>query len=88
MAKPSKFKQKYWEREQPKVISIGKNVFKLFLENGKVQVFPKVESAPNGIGRGSTIDLEHMDNKDLQNLVNVIHYAVTEYGKNKSQQSS
>lgn len=85
MAKPSKFKQKYWEREQPKVIVLGKNVFKLFVENGKVQVYPKVDTAPNGIGRGSTIDLEQMNKKELQNLIQVMQYAVTEYGKNKPQ---
>lgn len=79
MGQPSKFKQKYWEREKPKVVTIGKNVFKLFLENGKIQVFPKVDTAPNGVGRGSTIDLEHMNMKDLQNLIQLIQYAVSNY---------
>lgn len=88
MAQPSKFNKKYWEREKPKVVALGRNVFKLFVENGKIQVFPKVDNAPNGIGRGSTIDLEHMSIKELQNLVQVIQYAITEYGKNSSKQSS
>jgi hypothetical protein len=87
MGQPSKFTKKYWEREKPKVIPLGKNVFKLFVENGKVQVFPKVATAPNGIGRGSTIDLEHMTEKELLQLIQVMQYAVTEYGKNKPTQS-
>lgn len=79
----NKYEKKYWEREQAKVISLGKNVFKLYLENGKIQVYPKVETAKNGVGRGSTIDLEHMNDKELLQLLQVIQYAVTEYGKNK-----
>jgi hypothetical protein len=87
MGQPTKFTKKYWEREKPKVVVLGKNVLKLFLENGKIQVFPKVDTAPNGVGRGSTIDLEHMNKKDLENLIHVIQYAVTEYGKIKHKQS-
>lgn len=82
MAK-TKYDKKYWEREQAKVISLGRNVFKLYVENGKIQVYPKVETAKNGVGRGATIDLEHMNEKELLQLLQVIQYAVTEFTKNK-----
>lgn len=85
---PTKFSKKYWEREKAKVISLGQNVFKLFTENGKVQVYPKVDTAPNGVGRGSTIDLEHMTPADMEKLIQTIQYAVTEYGKQKHLQKS
>ena len=75
----SKQKMRYWEREQAKVITLGRNVLKLFAENGKIQVFPKVESAKNGVGRGSTIDLEHMTEKEKHQLLQVIQYAINTY---------
>lgn len=74
-----KGKQKYWEREQPKIVVLGKNVFKVFLENGKIQVYPKVDTAPNGVGRGSTIDLENMSLNDLSMLNQLINYAVVNH---------
>jgi hypothetical protein len=80
---PTKYQKKYWEREQAKVISLGKNVFKLFTENGKIQVYPKVPTATNGIGRGSTIDLETMSDTERKQFLEVIQYAVTEFGKIK-----
>lgn len=76
-------KKRYWEREKPKIVVLGKNVFKLFLENGKIQVYPKVDSAPNGVGRGATIDLERMKEDELNHLISIMGYAVTEYRKNK-----
>lgn len=82
---PTKYQQKYWEREQAKVIPLGNNVFKLFTENGKIQVYPKVVSAPNGVGRGSTIDIEHMSKEECEKLLQIIQYAITEFGKQKSQ---
>lgn len=85
---PTKFSKKYWERESAKIIPLGKNVFKLFTENGKIQIYPKVDTAPNGVGRGSTIDLEHMTSDELQKLVQIIQYAITEFGKQKQLQKS
>lgn len=80
----TKYDKKYWEREQAKVVSLGRNVFKLYVANGKIQVYPKVDNARNGVGRGSTIDLEQMNETELLQLLQVIQYAVTEYGnKNK-----
>lgn len=76
-------KKRYWEREKPKIVVLGKNVFKLFLENGKIQVYPKVDSAPNGVGRGATIDLERMKEDELNHFISIIGYAITEYRKNK-----
>jgi hypothetical protein len=76
---PIQSKAKYWETETPKVLILGKTVLKIFTTNGKVQVFPKVESAPNGVGRGSTIDLESMNKTDMDNLVKAIQYAVSKY---------
>jgi hypothetical protein len=88
MAKPKKFTKKYWEREKAKVVPLGKNVFKLFPENGKVQVYPKVETAPNGVGRGSTIDIEGMSSTEHEQFIQIMQYAITEFGKYKSQQKS
>lgn len=82
MAEPIKFRKRYWEVEEPKVVVLGKNVLKLFTEHGKIQVYPKVDSAPNGVGRGATIDLEKMNEKERQQLVKIIKYAVDNFGKN------
>ena len=87
MVKPAKFKQKYWEREEPKVVPLGNNILKLFIQAGKIQVYPKVDTAPNGVGRGSTIDIENMTIKEMENLIKVIQYAITEFTKIKSQKS-
>lgn len=76
-----KYAKKYWEREQARVVTLGRNVFKLYPENGKLQVYPRVEGARNGVGRGSTIDLEHMSEKELLQLLQVVQFAVTEYQK-------
>ena len=38
------------------------------MNQGKVQVFPRVDKSKYGIGRGATIDLEIMDLKDLITL--------------------
>lgn len=77
----SKQKQRYWEREQAKVVILGRNVLKLYASNGKIQVFPKVETAKNGVGRGSTIDLEHMNETEMRQLLQVIQYAISNYKK-------
>ena len=59
---------KYYELEKPIVIKSIKNVVRIYMDHGKVQVFPRVDKSKHGIGRGATIDLEIMDLKDLINL--------------------
>jgi hypothetical protein len=59
---------KYWVVEQPREIITEKNVIKCFPDNGKLQVFPRISSAPNGVGKGATIDLEAMSVEQLQQL--------------------
>lgn len=43
-------------------------------EDGKIQVFPRVDSSRHGIGRGTTLDLESFINdqlKEIQELINI-----------------
>ena len=56
---------KYYELEEPIVIKSIKNVIKIYMDHGKVQVFPRVDKSKYGIGRGATIDLENMELEDL-----------------------
>ena len=57
--------RKYYELEEPIVIKSIKNVIKIYMDHGKVQVFPRVDKSKYGIGRGATIDLENMELEDL-----------------------
>lgn len=67
---------KYWEVETPKVIEGEKSVAKIYTENGKIQVFPKVPNTKHGIGRGATLDLETMDVDALMELKKQIEVAI------------
>jgi hypothetical protein len=53
----------YWEMETPVVQQFGKTQFRYFKNAGKLQVFPVVETAPNGVGKGATIDLAAMNDE-------------------------
>lgn len=53
----------YWELETAEVVTFGKTQFRYFKNAGKLQVFPVVETAPNGVGRGATIDLAAMNDE-------------------------
>jgi hypothetical protein len=67
---------KYWEVEAPKVIEGEKSVAKIYTDNGKIQVFPKVPNTKHGIGRGATLDLETMDVEALKELQKQIDLAI------------
>jgi hypothetical protein len=69
---------KYWEVETPVVIEGEKSVAKIYTENGKVQVFPKVAGTRHGIGRGATLCLETMDIVTLKRLHAEITKAINE----------
>lgn len=59
---------KYWEVETPVEIKGEKSVVKIYKEAGKIQVFPVVQSAKYGIGKGATMDLESMEVAQLIEL--------------------
>lgn len=59
---------KYWELEIPVILSTNKNEIRIYQQYGKIQVFPKIASTPNGVGKGATIDLEKMTKEELLNL--------------------
>lgn len=67
---------KYWETEKPVVLSTEKNEVRVFLDAGKVQVFPKVANTARGIGKGATIDLEAMDVDEMKQLQELISKAI------------
>jgi hypothetical protein len=67
---------KYWETETPEVMQTEKNQLRFYPENGKVQVFPVVASAANGVGRGATIDLASMTADELEELKSRIEHAI------------
>lgn len=71
--------KKYWEVEEPKVISTEKNEIRVFKEHGKIQVYPKISSAARGIGRGATIDLEVMTKEELEELRKLLNSAIDSY---------
>lgn len=67
---------RYYELEEPTVIKSNKNVVKIYMKYGKVQVFPRVENTKYGIGKGATVDLESMDLKDLLHLRELFNKAI------------
>jgi len=56
---------KYWELEKPLIQSNQHNDIRFYQKHGQVQVYPVVPSAPRGIGRGATIDLNGMTDNEL-----------------------
>jgi len=68
--------KKYWEVETPVEISTEKNVVKVYSENGKVQVFPKVSNTKYGIGKGATVDLEIMTLEELAEFRELVNKAI------------
>lgn len=68
--------KKYWEVETPVEITSEKNVVKVYEENGKIQVFPRVKSAKFGIGKGATLDLETMELSELQSIQELLNSAI------------
>lgn len=59
---------KYWEVETPIEIRGEKSLARIYVENGKVQVFPVVPNTKHGIGRGATLDLQSMSVDQLIEL--------------------
>lgn len=68
--------KKYWEVESPVILETEKNVVKVYSENGKVQVFPRVKGTAHGVGKGATIDLETMEVHELLELKELIGKAI------------
>ena len=68
--------KKYWEIETPEIIQSEKNVVKVFVDCGKVQVFPRVAGTAHGIGKGATADLELMDAEQLEELRNLMNATI------------
>lgn len=64
--------KRYWEFEDPKIVRTEANEFRWFKECQKLQVYPIVERAPRGIGRGVTIDLSKI--KDATNLIKALGF--------------
>lgn len=56
---------KYWELEEPTVITTTKNEIRFFPQYGKVQVYPKIETG-RGIGKGATINFDGFTNGDVE----------------------
>lgn len=78
---------KYFELEQPHIIRSMKNVVRIFMDHGKIQVFPRVDNSKYGIGRGATIDLDTMDLQDLVKLQEILNSAVNSQLKRRTGKS-
>lgn len=68
--------KKYWELEKPVELSTEKNVIRVFMENGKAQIFPKVAGTAHGVGKGATVDLEMMTIEELEQFRLLINQAI------------
>ena len=55
------------------MLETNKNVIKIFCEQGKIQVFPRVDSTKHGIGRGATMDLIEFNLEELSDLKRLIN---------------
>lgn len=66
---------KFWELEEPIIKKSEKNVVKIFRKQGRIQVFPRVDSSRYGIGRGATLNLETFHLADLLELKSFIDEA-------------
>ena len=67
---------KYWEVEKPVEIKGEKSMARIYVENGKVQVFPVVPNTKHGIGKGATLDLQSMTTEQLYELQFTINNAI------------
>ena len=67
---------KYWEVEAPIEIKGEKSLARIYVESGKVQVFPVVPNTKHGIGRGATLDLQTMSVDQLHQLQTVIEQTI------------
>lgn len=70
---------KYWEKESPEVGTFGRTVLKVFPNAGKIQVYPRVHGSPNGVGRGATIDLEHMSKEERVKILKMLNDTISNY---------
>lgn len=68
--------KRYYELEEPIMIKSRKNVVNLYMEHGKVQVFPRVDNTRHSIGRGATIDLETMEIQSLTKLQELLNRTI------------
>lgn len=64
--------KKYWENEEPTVLSTAKNEIRFYPVHGKLQVFPKIESG-RGIGKGATLNFEGMTYETACQVINNIN---------------
>ena len=67
---------KYWEIETPVEIRGEKSMARIYVESGKIQVFPVVPNTKHGIGRGATLDLETMTVAQLVELKETIEKSI------------
>lgn len=63
---------KYWEDEEPTRFDFGKNVFQVYAKAGKIQVYKSVPSAPRGVSKGVTIEVDQMDEVEKEGLLKMV----------------
>lgn len=73
---PEKKSAKYWETEKPEVETLGVNQFRWYKENGKLQMYRVKESAPNGVTKGCTMELDQMSVEELEELKDILTSAI------------
>lgn len=66
----------YWELEAPAVTRLGNNEFRYYKNARKLQVFPVVLNSAYGIGKGATIDLAAMSEKELDKMFSFFEMAI------------
>lgn len=68
--------KRYWELETPIEVKGEKSMARVYLEHGKIQVFPVVPNTKHGIGRGATLDLQTITVEQLKELRDLFNKAI------------
>jgi hypothetical protein len=63
---------KYWTLETPEIITTDKNEVRIYAQHGKVQVYPIVQSAAQGIGKGATLNLDTFTTEELKSFSSLL----------------
>jgi hypothetical protein len=69
---------KYWEKESPSVVEVGRNVLKIFFKSRKIQVFKRIDGTANGLSKGVTLDLDQMNRAELEGMKVAVTSAIEE----------
>jgi hypothetical protein len=68
--------KRYWEKEEPEVTTVSKNVIKHYPNAGQVQVCVRADWAQTGVSKVATLDLEAASEDELKEMRKALNRAI------------